>query len=507
MKSTINLLISALLASAIIFTFNFFFMGLMERPAQDQILLTALPTASLCYLLFSLFEHIAKPDNSWKPQITRPKNYNLLIKFFLLENFPGIALALAFLAIYTLIGLEINTPNIDRTDNFFDADNYAWNHRISAPDGTAIEMRGPHPFAYFILRPFGWVMNFFIQNYWLSSILVNTLAGALSVFMTWLFIKRQFQDSIYAFLIASLLGLSTAHLFFGSVVETYIFSATALIGFVLALQSQKSSSMGLAVGTSLLTFGITLTNFIQNFIGYAVASFSQSEPRSRKTFNVYFKEIIHFTSLTISLGILISLLHAARYPSSQLFFLPSSVQAEGEFAFNIFQEPVWKVIGRISLLIRTALMYTIIAPKPYSIVEVSGGFPRLNFFKIVPGTFSLSSYDGLAQFLVVAWAIFLFAAGILFLMKIIRTRKVDISLAFALSVGFNLTLHLIYGFEPFLYSPDWAYALIFFVAYSLAPLAKNRFFQGGLLMFLILLAYNQFQFLQFIFKTIAAYTL
>lgn len=369
-----------------------------------------------------------------------------------------------------------------------------------------MEMRGPHPFAYFILRPFGWTMNIFTQNYWLSAILVNTLAGALSVFMTWLLMKRQFHDSVYALLIASLLGMSTAHLFFGSVVETYIFSATALIGFILALQSQKNSSLGLAVGTSLLTFGITLTNFVQNFIGYVVARFSQSEPRSRKAFKIYSQEVFRFTALTISTGILISLLHAARYPSSQLFFLPSSAQAEGEFAFSIFQEPVWKVIGRISLLIRTILLYTVIAPKPYSTIEVEGGFPRLNFFRIAPGTFSPSSYDGLAQFLVIIWAVLLFTAGFLFLRQFIRTRKVDISFAFVLSIGVNFLLHLIYGFEPFLYSPDWAYALIFFVASSLAPLAKNRVFQGGLLLFLTLLAYNQFQFLQFIFNTITAFT-
>jgi len=506
MKSFLRFLLGALLASAIIFVFNYFFMSLMERPVKDQIFLFALPTASLCYIFFSFFEQNANPENLSKPQIPRAKNHIPLIKSFLRENFSGIVLALAFLAIYTFIGLKINTPNIDRTDNFFDADNFSWNIRISAPNGGDMEMRGPHPFAYFILRPLGWVANIFTQNYWLSGILVNTLAGALSVFMTWLLIKRQFHDSIYAALIASLLGMSTAHIFFGSVVETYIFSATALIGFVVALQSQKDSSLGFTAGTSLLTFGITLTNFVQNFIGYAVTRFPQFEPRSRKTFNLYLKEVFRFTALTISIGILISLLHAARYPSSQLFFLPSSAQAEGEFAFSIFQEPAWKVIGRISLLIRAILLYTVIAPKPYSIIEVEGGFPRLNFFKIVPGTFSPSSYDGSAQFLVIVWVVFLFAAGFLFLRQFIRTRTVDISLAFALSIGFNFLLHLIYGFEPFLYSPDWAYALVFFVAYSLAPLAKNRVFQGGLLLFLTLLAYNQFQFLQFILDTITAFT-
>jgi len=47
--------------------------------------------------------------------------------------------------------------------------------------------------------------------------------------------------------------------------------------------------------------------------------------------------------------------------------------------------------------------------------------------------------------------------------------------------------------------------LIFFVALSLAPLAKNRVFQAALLVFLILLAFNQIQFMQFILATIAPF--
>ena len=92
-----------------------------------------------------------------------------------------------------------------------------------------------------------------------------------------------------------------------------------------------------------------------------------------------------------------------------------------------------------------------------------------------------------------------------FLWHLIRTRKSTLALAFALCILFNFLLHLNYGYEPFLYSPDWAYALIFFIALVFAPLAGNRFFQGGLFLFLIFLAYNQFQFFQFIFETVAPF--
>ena len=70
---------------------------------------------------------------------------------------------------------------------------------------------------------------------------------------------------------------------------------------------------------------------------------------------------------------------------------------------------------------------------------------------------------------------------------------------------FKFVLHINYGQEPFLYSPDWAYALIFFVAFGLAPFRENRFFQAGFLIFLLLLANNQIRFLETILYELAPY--
>jgi hypothetical protein len=375
--------------------------------------------------------------------------------------------------------------------------------RIADPNGYRLEMRGPHPFAFFLLRPLGWLLNLFTgTNPWLSAVLLNALVGASCVFMAWVFIKRQSQNSIYALLIAALLGLSTSHFFFGPVIESYIFSAAALIGFALALQ-KRADSMSAPVTMSVITFGITLTNFAQNFIGFVVDQLSKL---TRKTFGEFFAKVFQFTALTLSLGIVISVIHAACYPSARLFFQLSDAEIEGDFSLAIFQEPQWKLVGRIILLIRTILLYTVIAPKPFVFgKEVGAWLPYFSFFKLTPHLYSYSSYDGLGSVLVYAWAALLLLSGIFFLWKLIRTRKVDLSLAFALSLLFNFVLHISYGFEPILYSPDWAYALVFFVGISLAPLAGNRFFQAALLLFLILLAWNQFHFFQFVLDTIAPF--
>jgi hypothetical protein len=495
MNSTLRFLLSALLALVVSFAFNFFFLNLFERSSTDQILLMAFSAVALGYLIFSAWGNI-----TFKLQL--PKFETGAFVSSLREHAPGIALAILFFAAYTYFGLQLNFANSDTTDNFLDADNYPWMNRIAAPDGHLLEMRGPHPFAYFLLRPFGWLLNLFTSSPWLSAVLINTFVGALCVFMAWVFIKRLSQNSTYALLIAALLGLSTSHFFFGAVIESYIFSAAALIGFVLVLQ-KNNGTLFAPVAMSVITFGITLTNFAQNFIGFAVNLLPNL---SRKTLRDSFIKIFQFTTLALSLGIVISVIHAAWYPSSRLFFQLSDAQIEQDFSRSIFQEPQWKLTGRVILLVRTILLYTVIAPKPFVFgKEVGAWLPYFNFFKLTPQIYAYSSYNGVGNILVFAWAALLLLAGIFFLRNLIRTRKVDLSLAFALSLLFNFLLHLAYGFEPFLYSPDWAYALIFFVGVCLAPLAKNRLFQGALLLFLVLLAYNQVQLFQFILDTIAPF--
>jgi len=506
MNSPLRLFLFTLLALILSFAFHVFFFHLWQRPVTDQIILITILAAALAYLMFALWQQIQKSESRHLPTFKIQFN-KISVAAFVREHAPGLALALAFFAVYTYFGLQFNFAESDTTDNFLDADNYPWMLRIADPDGYHLDMRGPHPFAYFIFRPLGALLNVLTHSPTLSAILLNTLAGALCVFMAWVFIKRQSQNSTYALLIASLLGLSASHFFFGAVIETYIFSAAALIGFTLTLQ-KRPNSLTAPVLLSLVTFGITLTNFVQNFIGFVVErNWQLSQPSAaRQKFPVFFAQVFHFTALTLSLGIVISLIHAAWYPSSMLFFLPEDAQVENDFSLAVFHPPAWRMIGRLILLVRTMLLYTVIAPQPFVFgKEVGAWLPYFNFFKVTPELYSYSSYKGLGNILVFAWAALLFMSGIFFLWNLIRARKVDLSLAFVLSILFNFALHIAYGFEPFLYSPDWAYALIFFVALSLAPLAKNRVFQAALLVFLILLAFNQIQFMQFILATIAPF--
>ena len=486
MKKSFEFIFITCTAFLLSYCFNFFFLKLSERSQVDQFLLLFFLTCSLNYIFYMLWAERAKLD-------FRKLNFEFnLSRLFFLENLSGILLALFFFLTYLYFGSTLNNFGIGQVDNLFDADVASWMRRISFDDVKDFEMRGPHPFTYFIFQPFGRILNLITNNPPLSAILFNALTGGACVFLAWLYIKRQFQSKVYAVLIASLLGLSTSHLFFGSVIETYIFSAFALILFFLWLQ-KENKSMRLVIFASVLTFGITLTNFVQNLIGFTV-----SRPR--------LKEIIQFAGWAISISLILTFLHAAVYPSSKLFFLTPDVQNEQKFFAEMFDAPEWRVKGRTLYLARTMLLYTTVAPKAFILTEEVGStIPEFRFYKISPGTFHQTNYDGLGQALVGVWLLMLAVSVVVFFWNLIHTKKADLSLSFLICLTFNFVIHLFYGQELFLYSPDWAYALIFFVAFGLSPFAKNRFFHTGMAVFLILLAYHQGQFMNIILDSIAQF--
>jgi len=469
---------------AVSYGITYFLFNLSERPAVDQILMLFFLTCALTWIFFFLWidgiQFDLKLDLSW------------LSMNALRENAPGIILALLFMLVYLYFGTTLNNFGVGQVDNLFDADVGSWMRRISSPDVKEFEMRGPHPFTYFIFQPFGRSLNLFTQDPTLSAILFNAMVGGACVFLMWIFVKRQFESRSYAFLLAALLGLSASHFFFGSVIETYIFSAFALLLFLVILQKKDRSIFALAAG-GVLTFGITLTNLIQNILSFIVI-----RPRLR--------DILRFTGWTIAVSLVLTYLHALAYPASKLFFLTPDIETEEKFFLDILKMPEWFIIGRLMYLVRTMLLYSVIAPKVFVLTdEVGSTIPEFRFYKISIGTFHQTSYDGLGQILVIIWALILTVSGIVFLWNLIRTRKLDLTFSLLLCLLFNFFVHINYGQELFLYSPDWTYALILFIAFGLAPFARNRFFQAGMLVFLILLAYNQWQFISIILGALEAY--
>ena len=484
LKRIFGFILIAAFSVLVSYGINSQFLKLSERSLIDQKLMVFFLACSLSYILFMLWVDGVKVQWAWNPP-----RFDLAA---LRDNLPGILLSSAFVFVYLRFALILNNFGVAQVDNLFDADVGSWMRRIAFEDVKEFEMRGPHPFTYFIFRPFGQTLNLFTQDPTFSAILLTALVGGLCIYLTWLLVKRKFGSKTYAFLMASLLGVSASHFAFGSIIETYIYSALALVLFCLLVLDESAPPAAL-VAAGALTFGITLTNFIQNFFAFIVV-----RPRWR--------EIIRFAGWTIAISLLLTYLHAYIYPASKLFFLVPDVQNEDKFFLDIFLMQDWMIRGRILYLIRTLFFYSVVAPKVFILTEEVGStIPEFRFYKISPGIFHQTDYDGMGQVLIIVWASILAVSGLVFLWKLLRERKLELPVALILCLLFNFAVHVNYGQELFLYSPDWTYALVLFAAFGLSPFAKNRFFQAGMFVFLVLLAYNQWQFMSIILNSLKAY--
>src|SRR5207237_1338063 len=93
----------------------------------------------------------------------------------------------------------------------------------------------------------------------LAAVLLNSFAGGLGVGFFGYFLQAAGVPRLRAVILSCVLGCSSAHLFFGSVPETYAFSALSLI-LVLFVALKWPGRVGAFVLPGLLAFGVLITN-------------------------------------------------------------------------------------------------------------------------------------------------------------------------------------------------------------------------------------------------------
>ena len=383
-------------------------------------------------------------------------------------NLAGISLAFAFFVLYLVFASVINDPRFDVDDIFFDADGANWRVRLTSENWVDLYNRSVHPLALLLFKPPVDLLGFLLKGdkLW-GAYLFTAMGGAACVYLAWTFIKSAAGDSAYASLIASLLGLTASHLVFGSLIESYIFLAAGLLlFFVLLLKDRPVPALVVA---SLAVIGITYTNFAQNVIALF-------------TVRPNVKQTLRFVVTVTVLLVLFTLLNNLLYPNAHpLFFVPSSLQAEQQnvYPFNAL---------RVQALPRGFFFHNIIAPSPI-FYDRDIPFIQFRFFK--PEIDELSQYDLPIQKLVSwAWLAMLLLGGILFLKHPGSNPHLRFMIALTGCILLNMALHLRYGKEFFLYTPNWTYALVLLMGLAWREIAGRKWFQALLMAFLILLAWN-----------------
>lgn len=393
---------------------------------------------------------------------------------FLDANLGGLLLGLIFFSIYFLIAYIINQPVFNSDDIFFDADSRLWRWRFATENYRDYYWRPVHPFALIVIRPLvGLISILFKGDTLVAAFALVAGTGALCVFLVWHFMKRAVGSSTYALLIASMLGASSAHLVFGSLIETYIFlAAVALIFIVLLLENKPLHAL---VITGLVAFGITISNFGQTVIAHLMVRRS-------------IRQLIVYGLIVAALVVPLTLLNNFVYPDSQpYFFDPSTYEGEGHNSFP-------PTLQRAHFLGRVMFLHGMVAPQPL-IYEEEIPFLKVWMFRaaIKKEPMRLARYETwFDTSLAYAWLGLLLLGGMMFL-KNLRRDDNRFSLTFILTILFNFALHMQYGKDVFLYSVNWTYAVLLFLGLAWRDFAGKRWFQILLLIFIALLLANNLQ--------------
>ncbi|NTU54847.1 MAG: hypothetical protein HGA79_01190 [Anaerolineales bacterium] len=407
------------------------------------------------------------------------------------RNLPGLLLASAIsISAYALAtALVESEPGF--ADNYFDTDSPFWLNFVTARPDQMMPMRAVHPIALLILRPPVWMFSLLLNgDKFHAALLLNSLFGGVCTFLAWLLFKGRTGNTTYALLIASLLGYSTSHMLLSVFFESYIFSGAALLAFVLLLGSGEKRLAHL-VPVGLLTFGITITNFIQTCIAFLLVGRN-------------FKELFRYVLIVLALAVVLAFVQHTLYPSSEPFYIVSNLTGESVYRYNLFEVPISVAVSRANVIFRNITLFSVVGPRPLVFLEELGcTFPCFNTIRYYRGTYQYASYIGFGSLLARTWFLLLVAAGGLFAWKLLKSpRDASLQAALALNLLFNFALHMNYGDDPLLYSPNWTYALILFFGISFEKLADKKWFQAALLVFLAALMANNLEFFRKVLEAV-----
>ena len=411
---------------------------------------------------------------------------------FIKDNLPGIYAALSFFGINLILARALNHPTFSINSIVFEADAGPWMSILGYPEGHDVN-RAVHPLVLITLRPLVSFVRLFTADKWfLAPIIVVAAMNGLCIFMAWRFAKRATQKDSYAFLFAVILGVTAAHLLFGSLTETYVFGMTSLILFFVLVQADEKR-FSVLVPAGILVFGVTVTNIAQGMIALFFKKFG-------------FWKLVYYGVIVLTISITLTAFVSVLYPGNQTFFwVPADLAFEGRFSKPIYVGPMSRVVEKVGVVGRAIFFHGVVAPTPIQDYTRKTTDPLIDFKTHDYHEHRYAWYNGAAYVPVAIWVALFLGAVFLFFKNIRTSPHTPLMLGLLGSVAFTYFLHMNYGTVLFLYSPYWTYLLIFFIALAYADFAGKRWFEAVLTVFAVTLMINNAAFIFIILRGLAPY--
>lgn len=359
---------------------------------------------------------------------------------------------------YASVGLSLSEGALmEKDDLVFQADTPRVITELTRAAGRHYRTK-VHPTFVLFLNPPGRALRAVLGRPRLAAILLTALAGGAAVTLMRQMLLRAGLAAPLASLWTLMFATSSAHLFFASVPESFAFSAASLIG-LFALHARGTPPALVSVLAGVAAFGMVVTN--------AAAAFLLELARRRPGW----RRVAGAAATVLGVVVVSAGLAAVQkrmYPDSVPFYARGSFSEEPSYV----QIPRGAAAAeRVRDLAAHLFLFNLAAP------EVAVGKPSARF---PVTTFAPLGFDRLrpaGRVHAVLWAGLLGLAAYRLAHRSRPTRQSGAAaqpgspLLAPLGgwILFNAALHVIYGEDLFLYSEQWTFAVIAFIALVLGP--------------------------------------
>jgi hypothetical protein len=405
------------------------------------------------------------------------------------------SLLVVFWALYAALGMALaSTTVFNYMDAIFGVDVERVVYDLTAWGGDH-SYTTMHPLFVLFFNPIGYLLAAALSSQVKAAVIINSLFGGLCVVAARAFFRKAGLREFHAVAFAAALGLSAAHMFFGPVPETWIFTAFSLI-LLFLLSLTRPGMLAWFVPAGVFSLGVLTTNFFQALIAY----FSGLGRKTAR--GLVLKKLVAFAASVVAAGAALSFLQRALYPSARLFFLPTSWGDSLPWYLWRLCEPAGLAF-RALRLVGYHFLFNVFAPglKVGTITSGKALVPDIPYVSFDVGSVGVLFLAG-----AVVWLTLVASALYAYIKRFkSRPRVLD---GLALCVAFNFVLFMYYGSgELFIYTPAWTFFVLAWLAVSLRPVLEAPGKAGRLLSVFIValpileLANN----LVFVRKVIAVY--
>ena len=281
-----------------------------------------------------------------------------------------LSLFFCFYALYVTLGILLLPNYAYNKFTFFFADQGDWASMEWSP-----YHKGSHPIILLILILFSFLKAFSpAVDTIVLAVILNSFFGASGVFFASLFFWNLTKKYLETTLLTLLFGLSMSQLFFSVLMESYALAGCSVITtYLLLLLSLKHHQiyLGYWILAGIFSFGVTITNFAQTLICFAVVVFIVKKKNSVVT-------ILEYIGAIVSICFFLSLLQKKIFSDAHYFFVPEMLTRELTWVKTTILNHPALVIPEI---LKHFFLVNFVAPSP---------FPE----EIVPGTKIILSFFG-----------------------------------------------------------------------------------------------------------------